>query len=409
MMDAAAIAPATDAAVAPAADGAAPVDPAIAGQFAALLALLAPVVPPAAPAAPSVGGSVELAGQTNQADQLAGVPLAPLDAAASSAAFVPTVSSVAAAPTGASATSAEPDAGRAASLGPPGVPMPRDAAPAPSAPAGLDLPAEVAAGGGAAAGAAPSVSALAATVPAPAAPLALAAVAAATPGAPVGAAGAAPAPDAVASATAAPATAPGPTPGERRAAHAGEREPGREDGARREAATETVTPAGVSVGGQERAETVERPGASAPGADPARFAQLVDGLAARLRVLQQGDGGSVRMQLAPRELGEVVVRLEIRDGVAQANLIAETPDAGRMLGAAAAELRTALAERGLQIDRIEVRVSGDAGPRADGGSHGEQERSSSRGPRTPAAPTSLAAPSTPVGSSIPESGVSLLA
>jgi flagellar hook-length control protein FliK len=97
--------------------------------------------------------------------------------------------------------------------------------------------------------------------------------------------------------------------------------------------------------------------------DRERFDRLVDGLAARLKLSQAGDGARVRMQLDPKELGEVVVRLQIRDGVAQASLIADNRDAGRVLQSAIADLRSGLADRGVQLDRVDVRVAGDGAGR----------------------------------------------
>ena len=83
--------------------------------------------------------------------------------------------------------------------------------------------------------------------------------------------------------------------------------------------------------------------------DHERFERLADGLAARLSVSHAGDGARIRMHLDPAELGEVVVRLEIRNGLATAHLIAET---GRCRAAARRpRWRTcdsSLADRGLQ-------------------------------------------------------------
>ena len=74
--------------------------------------------------------------------------------------------------------------------------------------------------------------------------------------------------------------------------------------------------------------------------DRERVERLADGLAARLKVSHAADGARIRMQLEPRELGEVVVRLEIRNGMAHAHLIAESADARRALQASLADLRT---------------------------------------------------------------------
>ena len=62
------------------------------------------------------------------------------------------------------------------------------------------------------------------------------------------------------------------------------------------------------------------------------MAAIRDRLAVRLRVSHAAEGARIRMQLEPRELGEVVIRLEIQHGVAHAHLIAESADAGDEIG-----------------------------------------------------------------------------
>jgi flagellar hook-length control protein FliK len=95
--------------------------------------------------------------------------------------------------------------------------------------------------------------------------------------------------------------------------------------------------------------------------DRERIERLAEGLAVRLRASQASDGARIRMLLEPRELGEVVIRLDIRDGVAQAFMTAESHESAQALQAALGDLRTALADRGLNLERIDVRVAGEGG------------------------------------------------
>jgi len=76
--------------------------------------------------------------------------------------------------------------------------------------------------------------------------------------------------------------------------------------------------------------------------DRDRLERLADGLAVRLRVSHAAEGARIRMQLEPRELGEVIVRLEIQHGVAHAHLIAESADARKRLGTAPSDERARL-------------------------------------------------------------------
>ena len=116
-----------------------------------------------------------------------------------------------------------------------------------------------------------------------------------------------------------------------------------------QSAPRTEAPADTTAAAAPAVSTVDRE----------RLERLIDGLAARLKLSQAGDGARVRMHLEPRELGELVIRLEIRDGIAQASLITDNRDAGRYLQGAIADLRSGLADRGVQLDRVDVRVAGD--------------------------------------------------
>jgi flagellar hook-length control protein FliK len=101
--------------------------------------------------------------------------------------------------------------------------------------------------------------------------------------------------------------------------------------------------------------------------DPERFTRLVDGLEARLRVSGAQGGRSMRMTLRPAELGELTVRLHIAPGGASATatLLAQHHTTGDLLAQAAGDLRQALADRGLKLDKLEVTagpLTGDARP-----------------------------------------------
>jgi flagellar hook-length control protein FliK len=99
--------------------------------------------------------------------------------------------------------------------------------------------------------------------------------------------------------------------------------------------------------------------------DRERFVRLVDGLEARLRVSGAEGGRAMSMTLRPAELGDVTVRLHIAaDGQsATATLLAQHHQTGDLLAQAAGDLRQALADRGLRLDRLEVTagpLGGDA-------------------------------------------------
>jgi len=175
------------------------------------------------------------------------------------------------------------------------------------------------------------------------------------------------------------------------------------------------TQASVTIAAGDRTEAADAAQVTAR-VDHERFERLADGLAARLRVSLAGDGARVRMHLTPRELGEVVVRLELKDGLATAHLIADNRDAGRLLTAAMADLRTALADRGLRLDSVQVRVAGDGEGPMHGNAHAQhQQHDHQARERRSAAPftfgrlDALRAVETPLAAGEPERGVSVLA
>jgi flagellar hook-length control protein FliK len=107
--------------------------------------------------------------------------------------------------------------------------------------------------------------------------------------------------------------------------------------------------------------------------DRERFVRLVDGLEARLRVSGAEGGRAMSMTLRPAELGDVTVRLQIAaDGQsATATLLAQNHQTGDLLAQAAGDLRQALADRGLRLDRLEVTAGPlGGGPGSDGAPSG---------------------------------------
>ncbi|MEM7622413.1 MAG: flagellar hook-length control protein FliK [Planctomycetota bacterium] len=88
--------------------------------------------------------------------------------------------------------------------------------------------------------------------------------------------------------------------------------------------------------------------------------QVSKGLA---EVMLQG-GGSLSMRLRPDTLGAVRVDITINNGVVDASVTASTDVARSLLDSHSAELRDALAQRGLEVARITVtRDAGDTTPK----------------------------------------------
>lgn len=74
----------------------------------------------------------------------------------------------------------------------------------------------------------------------------------------------------------------------------------------------------------------------------------------RMHVSLREGGREVMLSMRPPELGHVVVRMVMHDGVLQAHVIADRPEAARMLEQALPHLGEALAERGYTLEGMDI-------------------------------------------------------
>jgi len=109
------------------------------------------------------------------------------------------------------------------------------------------------------------------------------------------------------------------------------------------------------------------------------------------RMSAAGGGMQVRLTLHPESLGEVMVQVRWERGVLTARLDAATPDARAALEGGLASLRTALAEQGVSVERLQVGLQ--LGPDAQAQRHASADREAPP-PRSPQedAAASVAAP-----------------
>ena len=98
-------------------------------------------------------------------------------------------------------------------------------------------------------------------------------------------------------------------------------------------------------------------------------AQLAQGLGAALR---QGKG-EVTLRLRPHSLGELQVRLHIRDGTVDAQIKPTTHQAHRLLEQSVEALRHAFEARGLQPGRIEIQSPPEGKEADSGGQHAQPQ------------------------------------
>lgn len=100
--------------------------------------------------------------------------------------------------------------------------------------------------------------------------------------------------------------------------------------------------------------------------------EVVDWLRGLVRVAR-GDGfASARISLAPPELGQLEIKLTVRDGRVVADIAAETAEAANVLVASSADLRRSLEASGLVVQDLNVTQAGPEGrSTAEGRGDGE--------------------------------------
>lgn len=92
-----------------------------------------------------------------------------------------------------------------------------------------------------------------------------------------------------------------------------------------------------------------------------RIDHIAEQLATRLRLSQAAGGSQVQLSLRPRELGEVIVQMNVREGVVAATVLVDRADTVRLLQTNIEDLKRSLEQQGLSIQEFSVDVRGDAG------------------------------------------------
>lgn len=131
----------------------------------------------------------------------------------------------------------------------------------------------------------------------------------------------------------------------------------------------TPVAAAASAARRSHAASANKPEAP-PRPDPARLlrlqkafeTQLGRGLAQALR-----SGDAVTLRLKPGHLGELRIDVQVRGNTVSASFEAQRADARTLLEQSREALRAQFEGRGLQVERIEVRLVADADARRDAG------------------------------------------
>jgi flagellar hook-length control protein FliK len=97
------------------------------------------------------------------------------------------------------------------------------------------------------------------------------------------------------------------------------------------------------------------------------ISELPSRLIESMRMQIKAGGGQAEIRLSPEFLGSVRVSIVVDHGSVRATLTADTPAALDTLRADLAQLKEALAERGLRLDEFELREDPSAGREPGGG------------------------------------------
>jgi flagellar hook-length control protein FliK len=136
-----------------------------------------------------------------------------------------------------------------------------------------------------------------------------------------------------------------------------------------ELTTSLANKAEASPGIEQRAITLDVKGnertpemkVAEPPVPTARFSHLLEDMKGILKThlqhlqqLKQGEGSQIRVKLSPEHLGHLDIRITSMDGKVSAQLMASNQLAKEALEFQVGQLRTALTQQGIQVDRIEV-------------------------------------------------------
>jgi flagellar hook-length control protein FliK len=77
------------------------------------------------------------------------------------------------------------------------------------------------------------------------------------------------------------------------------------------------------------------------------------------QMLVKNGGGEMKMQLKPEGVGDVTLKVAVKDGQVQIQMMTETDSAKRVLESNLDDLKTSLAQHKLHVDAVKIEVGGD--------------------------------------------------
>lgn len=125
-----------------------------------------------------------------------------------------------------------------------------------------------------------------------------------------------------------------------------------------------AAPVALVVGAPAQPPTVADPLGSRGGAGLTTPHELARELGTRLQMAVREGGRELLVNLRPPELGHVTIRVTMSDGVLQAQIVADRPEAARMLQQSLTHLGSALGDLGYSLENLDVAYGGQDPPDA---------------------------------------------
>ena len=101
--------------------------------------------------------------------------------------------------------------------------------------------------------------------------------------------------------------------------------------------------------------------------------QWVDRLSHDVQTLISSDNREARLHLRPRELGDLSIKVEMKDGQAKVHFTVETAAAQSFIADATPRLQTMMENRGFRLDQASVDVGGNGAGKGGTAGHGQQD------------------------------------
>lgn len=110
-----------------------------------------------------------------------------------------------------------------------------------------------------------------------------------------------------------------------------------------------------------------------------RIDHIAEQLATRLRLSHAAGGSQVQLSLKPRELGDVTVQMQVRDGIVAATVLVDRAETARTMQSSIEDLRRSLEQQGLSIQEFSVDVRGESGAGGANARAAAEQRSNTTG------------------------------